>query len=71
MSMINLVRRGARDEDENHIALDGPSPGYHDWIQKLRRPHEYAVPIFQGYISDDHMDEHPVYFKRYIQSRIT
>ncbi|KAH6955960.1 hypothetical protein BKA56DRAFT_437107, partial [Ilyonectria sp. MPI-CAGE-AT-0026] len=23
-----------------------------------------AVPIFQGFISDDHMDEHPVYFKR-------
>ncbi|KAH7248160.1 hypothetical protein B0J15DRAFT_353443, partial [Fusarium solani] len=23
-----------------------------------------AVPIFQGYISNDHEDEHPVYFKR-------
>ena len=32
---------------------------------KLRQPSEYAVPIFQGFISDDHMDEHPVYFKRY------
>ncbi|KAM4063399.1 PIF1 protein [Hirsutella rhossiliensis] len=31
---------------------------------ELRRPHEYAVPIFQGFISDDHEDEHPVYIKR-------
>ncbi|KAH7108600.1 hypothetical protein B0J13DRAFT_416045, partial [Dactylonectria estremocensis] len=23
-----------------------------------------AVPIFQGFISDDHNDEHPVYYKR-------
>ncbi|KAM4061756.1 PIF1-like helicase [Hirsutella rhossiliensis] len=26
--------------------------------------HLYAVPIFQGYISDDHEDDHPVYIKR-------
>ncbi|KAM4061813.1 PIF1-like helicase [Hirsutella rhossiliensis] len=35
-----------------------------DWIQKLRRPDQYATPIFQGYISDDHEDDHPVYIKR-------
>ncbi|XP_044714513.1 PIF1-like helicase domain-containing protein [Hirsutella rhossiliensis] len=35
-----------------------------DWIQKLRRPDQYAIPIFQGYISDDHEDDHPVYIKR-------
>ncbi|XP_044714565.1 PIF1 protein [Hirsutella rhossiliensis] len=34
------------------------------WMQKLRRPDQYAVPIFQGYISDDHEDDHPVYVKR-------
>ncbi|KAM4064299.1 ATP-dependent DNA helicase PIF1 [Hirsutella rhossiliensis] len=34
------------------------------WMQKLRRPDQYAVPIFQGYISDDHEDDHPVYIKR-------
>ncbi|XP_044720103.1 uncharacterized protein HRG_06692 [Hirsutella rhossiliensis] len=34
------------------------------WIQKLRRPDEYAIPIFQGYISDDVEDDHPVYVKR-------
>ncbi|XP_044721140.1 PIF1 protein [Hirsutella rhossiliensis] len=33
-------------------------------MQKLRRPDQYAVPIFQGYISDDHDDDHPVYIKR-------
>ncbi|KAJ3454832.1 hypothetical protein MRS44_013432 [Fusarium solani] len=33
-------------------------------LRELREPPEYAVPIFQGFISDDHMDEHPVYFKR-------
>ncbi|XP_044714659.1 PIF1-like helicase domain-containing protein [Hirsutella rhossiliensis] len=27
-------------------------------------PGGYAVPIFQGYISDDHEDDHPVYIKR-------
>lgn len=64
MSMITLERRGHRDEDETHIALEGP-PECYGWIQKLRQPPEYAVPIFQGFISDDHMDEHPVYFKRY------
>jgi len=65
MSMVSLVRRQDRVEDDVHIALDGPSPECDRWIQKLRRPPEYAVPIFQGFISDDHMDEHPVYFKRY------
>ncbi|PVH90212.1 hypothetical protein DM02DRAFT_683692 [Periconia macrospinosa] len=64
MSMINLERRRGRDEDETHISLEGP-PECYGWIQKLRQPPEYAVPIFQGFISDDHMDEHPVYFKRY------
>ncbi|RSL78064.1 hypothetical protein CEP52_017666, partial [Fusarium oligoseptatum] len=63
MSMITLERRRGRDEDEIRIALEGP-PECHEWIQKLRLPPEYAVPVFQGFISDDHMDEHPVYFKR-------
>ncbi|KAG7408961.1 ATP-dependent DNA helicase PIF1 [Fusarium oxysporum f. sp. raphani] len=63
MSMITLERRRGRDEDEVRLALQGP-PECHEWIQKLRQPLEYAVPIFQGFISDDHMDEHPVYFKR-------
>jgi hypothetical protein len=64
VSMIDLERRRGRDEDETHIALEGP-PECYGWIQKLRNPSEYAVPISQGFISDDHMDEHPVYFKRY------
>ncbi|KAM5344579.1 hypothetical protein ACJ41O_013114 [Fusarium nematophilum] len=63
MSMITLERRRGRDEDEIRIALEGP-PECHEWIQKLRLAPEYAVPVFQGFISDDHMDEHPVYFKR-------
>ena len=62
--MINLMRRRDRAEDEVHIALDGPSPEYDGWIQKLRRPQDYAIPICQGFISDDHDDEHLVYFKR-------
>jgi hypothetical protein len=66
MSMIYLVRRSDQDEDETHISLEGSSPECHGWLQELRRPHEYAVPIFQGYISNDHEDEHPVYFKRYV-----
>ncbi|RYP64165.1 hypothetical protein DL771_008901 [Monosporascus sp. 5C6A] len=61
--MITLERRRGRDKDETRIALEGPSE-CNGWIQKLRQPSEYAVPIFQGFISDDHMDEHPVYFKR-------
>jgi hypothetical protein len=64
MSMITLERRRGQDEDETHIALERPAECY-GWIQKLRQPQEYTVPIFQGFISDDHMDEHPVYFKRY------
>ncbi|KAJ3568908.1 hypothetical protein NPX13_g6264 [Xylaria arbuscula] len=63
MSMTILERRRGREEDETHIALEGPAECY-GWIQKLRQPPAYAVPIFQGFISDDHMDEHPVYFKR-------
>ncbi|KAM4058291.1 PIF1-like helicase [Hirsutella rhossiliensis] len=43
------------------IYLDSDCDG---WIQKLRRPDEYAIPIFQGYISDDVEDDHPVYVKR-------
>lgn len=64
MSMISLQRRQGGGDDESHICLEGPSPEYHDWIQKIRQPHQYAVPIFQGFISDDHHDEHPVYLKR-------
>ncbi|KJZ68594.1 hypothetical protein HIM_12014 [Hirsutella minnesotensis 3608] len=64
MSMITLERRRGQDEDEARIALEGP-PECDGWIQKLRQPPDYAVPIFQGFISDDHIDEHPVYFKRY------
>ncbi|KAH7109374.1 hypothetical protein B0J13DRAFT_490134, partial [Dactylonectria estremocensis] len=64
MSMIQLVRYRNPDEDEAHISLDGPSPECHNWVQTVRRPPDYAIPIFQGFISDDHMDEHPVYFKR-------
>ncbi|KAM5529293.1 hypothetical protein FOXYSP1_17137 [Fusarium oxysporum f. sp. phaseoli] len=63
MSTIIVERRRGRDEDEVHIALQGP-PECHEWIQKLRQPAGYAVPVFQGFISDDHMDDHPVYFKR-------
>ncbi|KAM5341409.1 hypothetical protein ACJ41O_014440 [Fusarium nematophilum] len=63
MSMITLERRRGRDEDEIRIALEGP-PECHEWIQKLHLAPEYAVPVFQGFISDDHIDEHPVYFKR-------
>ncbi|KAH7202924.1 hypothetical protein BKA60DRAFT_580377 [Fusarium oxysporum] len=65
MSTIIVERRRGRDEDEVHIALQGP-PECHEWIQKLRQPAGYAVPVFQGFISDDHMDDHPVYFKRYL-----
>ncbi|KJZ68252.1 hypothetical protein HIM_12356 [Hirsutella minnesotensis 3608] len=65
MSMVHLVRRKGRSEDESHVCLDGPDSDYDGWIQKLRRPDQYAVPIFQGYISDDHEDDHPVYIKRY------
>jgi hypothetical protein len=65
MSMINLVRRRREGEDKSHICLEGLPPEYHDWTQKLREPPQYAVPIFQGFISDDHHDEHPVYIKRY------
>ena len=64
MSMIHLVRRRGRSEDESHIFLDGQDSDCDGWIQKLRRPDQYAVPIFQGYISDDHDDDHPVYIKR-------
>ncbi|KJZ70496.1 hypothetical protein HIM_10125 [Hirsutella minnesotensis 3608] len=63
MSMITLERRRGQDEDEARIALEGP-PECDGWIQKLCQPPEYAVPIFQGFISDDNIDEHPVYFKR-------
>ncbi|KAK7420728.1 hypothetical protein QQZ08_010263 [Neonectria magnoliae] len=59
MSMITLERRRGRDEDGTHLVLEGP-PECYGWIQKLRDPSGYAVPIFQGFISDDHMDEHPV-----------
>jgi hypothetical protein len=65
MSMVSLERRRDREDDETHLSLGGPSEESNGWIQKLRRPLEYAVPIFQGYISDDHQDDHPVYFKRY------
>ncbi|KJZ68027.1 hypothetical protein HIM_12582 [Hirsutella minnesotensis 3608] len=64
MSLVTLARNRGRGEDESHISLEGPSPGCREWFQKLRRPHEYAVPIFQGFISDDHRDEHLVYFRR-------
>ncbi|KJZ68494.1 hypothetical protein HIM_12113 [Hirsutella minnesotensis 3608] len=64
MSMIHLVRRKGLSEDESHIFLDGPDSDCDGWMQKLRRPDQYAVPIFQGYISDDHEDDHPVYIKR-------
>ncbi|KAH7461132.1 hypothetical protein FOMA001_g19195 [Fusarium oxysporum f. sp. matthiolae] len=64
LSMIHLVPRKDRDDDEFHISLDRLSPDVRNWIQKLRRPHEYAVPIFQGFISDDHKDDDPDYFKR-------
>ncbi|KAJ6436571.1 hypothetical protein O9K51_10813 [Purpureocillium lavendulum] len=64
MSMIHLVCWKDRAEDESHIALDESAAEYEGWIQRLRRPGEYAVPIFQGFISDDYEDEHPVYIKR-------
>ncbi|KAM4055420.1 PIF1 protein [Hirsutella rhossiliensis] len=64
MSMIHLLRRNGRSEDESHIFLDGQDSDCDGWMQKLRRPDQYAVPIFQGYISDDHEDDHPVYIKR-------
>ncbi|KAM4063630.1 PIF1-like helicase [Hirsutella rhossiliensis] len=33
-------------------------------LRRTSEGHQYAVPIFQGYISDDHEDDHPVYIKR-------
>ncbi|XP_044721137.1 ATP-dependent DNA helicase PIF1 [Hirsutella rhossiliensis] len=63
MSMIHLMRRKSRSEDDSHF-LDGQDSDCDGWMQKLRRPDQYAVPIFQGYISDDHEDDHPVYIKR-------
>src|SRR6516162_3188252 len=66
MSMINLVCLGKQGEDKTYIAFEKPSQECCGWIQKLRQPHEYAVPIFQGFISNDHKDEYPIYFKRYV-----
>ncbi|KAJ2891231.1 uncharacterized protein MKZ38_000723 [Zalerion maritima] len=63
ISMISLIRRKDQVDDGFHISLEGLLE-YRDWAQKLRRPHEYAVPIFQGFISSDHKDEQPEYFKR-------
>ncbi|KAL6406099.1 hypothetical protein AUP68_10662 [Ilyonectria robusta] len=68
MSMIQLVRCRNQDEDEARISLEGRSPECNNWVQKLRRPPDYAVPIFQGFISDYHDDKHPVYLKRYLPS---
>ncbi|XP_044718879.1 ATP-dependent DNA helicase PIF1 [Hirsutella rhossiliensis] len=51
----------ARRANASMLRCDSDCDG---WMQKLRRPDQYAVPIFQGYISDDHDDDHPVYIKR-------
>jgi len=67
LSMIRLVPRKDQDDDEFLLSLDRLSPDVSNWMQKLRRPHEYAVPIFQGYISDDHKDDDPDYPKRCAQ----
>ncbi|KAI1746435.1 hypothetical protein F4782DRAFT_544258 [Xylaria castorea] len=49
-------------DGEFQISLSGLSE-CQNWARKLRRPHEYVVPIFQGSISNDHQDEHSEYFK--------
>ncbi|KAI0970194.1 hypothetical protein F4678DRAFT_480430 [Xylaria arbuscula] len=66
ISMVSPVRRKDHgdDDDEFHISFKGLSAEGQGWAQRLRQPHEYAVPIFQGFISNDHNDEHPGYFKR-------
>ncbi|KAM4066749.1 PIF1-like helicase [Hirsutella rhossiliensis] len=43
-----------------HVLRDLCLYDYMSMIHLLRRPDQYAVPIFQGYISDDHDDDHPV-----------
>ncbi|KAJ3572625.1 hypothetical protein NPX13_g4988 [Xylaria arbuscula] len=65
IAMVTSVRRKdhGHNDDEFHISFQGLSEGQ-GWTQRLRQPHEYAVPIFQGFISNDHNDEHPAYFKR-------
>ncbi|KAM4062555.1 PIF1 protein [Hirsutella rhossiliensis] len=47
-----------------HVLQDLCLYDYMSMIHLLRRPDQYAVPIFQGYISDDYEDDHPVYIKR-------
>ncbi|XP_044714515.1 PIF1 protein [Hirsutella rhossiliensis] len=47
-----------------HVLQDLCLYDYMSMVHLLRRPDQYAVPIFQGYISDDHEDDHPVYVKR-------
>lgn len=65
MSMVQLVRWNGKEEDKCHIALDGPPSICDGWAQKPRQADQYAIPIFQGYISDDLGEDHPVYVKRY------
>ncbi len=61
--MITLVYRNDRSENETYISFEGPSLEFYSWIQKIRQPPDYTVPIFQRFINDDYIDEYPIYFK--------
>jgi hypothetical protein len=66
MSIINLIHLSKQGKDKFHIAFEKLSQEYCSWIQKLQQPYEYTVLIFQGFISNDHKDKYPIYFKQYI-----
>jgi hypothetical protein len=66
LSFVKLERRPAILDKPYLIPFDELADFTNEWIQHLRNPSQIAVPSLQGYLGDDHNEEHEIYFKRLV-----
>jgi len=64
MSLVQLTKPTAMEEDESLISFDERAEFGDTWMQRLRKPGERAVVVFTGELSDKLRDEHVVFYKR-------
>jgi hypothetical protein len=64
LSFVKLERQQIAQDNPALIPFDETADFSNEWVQHLRKPREIAVVSLQGHLTDDHNEEHDLYFKR-------
>jgi len=64
LSFVKLERRQIEQDNSALIPFDETADFSSEWVQHLRKCGEIAIVSLQGHLTDDHNEEHDLYFKR-------